>query len=112
MRTAAYRAVVLFQRYPALLAHVPMFYDKTPINWRQDTPHLIARKLTRTVASSRLALWTMEQIVHALEKRYPASTLLPSLYRFIVGAYIFLGYREGLNKFGQINNVGHPITLA
>jgi glycosyltransferase involved in cell wall biosynthesis len=112
MRTAAYRAVVLFQRYPALLAHVPMFYDETPINWRQDTPHLIARKLTRTVASSRLALWTMEQIVHALEKRYPASTLLPSLYRFIVGAYIFLGYREGLNKFGQINNVGHPITLA
>jgi glycosyltransferase involved in cell wall biosynthesis len=111
MRTAAYRAVVLFQRYPELLAHVPMFHDKTPITWDKDSVRLIARKLARAMASSRLALWSMEQIVHALEKRYPASNLLPSLYRYIVGGYVFQGYREGLNEFGQINNVGDPIRL-
>jgi glycosyltransferase involved in cell wall biosynthesis len=111
MRTAAYRAVVLFQRYPELLAHLPMFYDKTPITWGQDSVRLIARKLARALASSRLALWSMEQIVHALEKRHPASTLLPPLYRYIVGGYVFRGYREGLNEFGQINNLGDPIRL-
>jgi glycosyltransferase involved in cell wall biosynthesis len=111
MRTAAYRAVVLFQRYPELLAHVPMFYDKTPITWGQDPPHLISSKLVRAMASSRIALWSMEQIVHILEKRYPASTLLPSLYRYIVGGYVYQGYREGLNEFGQIKTVGDPIRL-
>ncbi len=113
VRTAGYRAVVLFQRYPELLAYVPMFYDKTPITWSQDSLSLMARKLARAVVSSRLALWSMEQIVHALEKRYPTSTLLPSFYRYIVGGYMFQGYREGLNKFGQINNVEfHSGTLT
>lgn len=111
MRTAAYRAVVLFQKYPKLLPHVPMFYDKTPISWGQDSLHLIARKLARAVASARLALWSMEQIVHALEKRDPASALLPALYRHIVGGYMFQGYREGLNEFGHIKNVGDPIKV-
>jgi glycosyltransferase involved in cell wall biosynthesis len=99
VRTAAYRAVVLFQRYPELLAHVPMFYDKIPIIWRQDPPRLIALKLARSIASCRPALWGMEQIAHFLEKRYPAFTLLPSLYRYIIGGYIFRGYREGLREF-------------
>ena len=99
VRTAAYRAVVLFQKYPELLAHVPMFYDKTPIICGQDPSGLIARKLARAIASSRPALWSMEQIVHILEKRYPASTLLQSLYRYIIGGYVFQGYREGLREF-------------
>ncbi len=104
MRTAAYRAVVLFQRYPELLAHVPMFYDKTPITWGQDPPRLIARKLARAMISSRPVLRSMEHIVGALEKRYSWSVLLPFLYRCIVGGHIFQGYREGLSEFGQINN--------
>ena len=56
-------------------------------------------------------LWNVEQIAHTLEKRYPASTILPSHYCYIVGGYVFQGYREGLNRFGQINNVGDPIRL-
>jgi glycosyltransferase involved in cell wall biosynthesis len=96
VRIAAYRAVSLFQRYPELLALVPMFSDKTPIIWRQDPPRLIARKLARSIASSRPALWSMERTVLLLEQRYPASTLLPRLYRYIVGGHIFQGYREGL----------------
>jgi glycosyltransferase involved in cell wall biosynthesis len=100
VRTAAYRAVVLFQKYPELLAHLPMFFDKTPVIWRQDAPPVIARKLARALTSSPLALWSMEQIVTALEKRSPASAILPPLYRYIIGGYIFRGYREGLNEFG------------
>lgn len=98
-RTAAYRAVGLFQRYPELLAHIPMFYDKTPIIWGQDSLRLIARKLARSMTASRLALWSMEQIVTVLEKHFLASKILPVLHRYIIGGYIFRGYREGLSKF-------------
>ena len=102
MRTASYRAVVLFKKYPELLSYVPMYYDKTPIDWSKDPPRLITRKLSRSMISSRLALWSMEQIANALEKRNPTSTILPPLYRRIIGGYIFQGYREGLRDFGQV----------
>jgi GT2 family glycosyltransferase len=109
MRVAAYRSVTLFQKHPELLTHIPMFYDKTPINWRQDLPHLIARKLVRAIVSSRPVLWSLEQIVNALEKRYPTSGMLPALYRYIIGGYIFQGYREGLGEFGQVDNKDEPV---
>jgi GT2 family glycosyltransferase len=102
VRTAAYRAVVLFQRYPELLAHVPMFYDKTPIIWGRDSLYLIGRKLVRQLASTRPALWSMELIVKTLEKRSSTSKRLLALYRYIIGGYIYQGYREGLREFGQI----------
>ena len=73
-----------------------MFHDKTPIIWRQDPPHLIARKLARLVASSRPALWSIEKCASVLEKRRPESVMLPTLYRYIIGGHIFRGYREGL----------------
>jgi glycosyltransferase involved in cell wall biosynthesis len=102
IRTAAYRAVVLFQKYPELTQHVPMFFDKTPISWKQDTPNLIARKIARYLSSTDAAIWSMEQVVNALEKNYPGSLLLPRLYRYIIGGYIYQGYREGLRDFGQV----------
>jgi glycosyltransferase involved in cell wall biosynthesis len=111
MRTAAYRSVILFQKYPELLAHVPMFNDKTPINWRQDPPRLIARKLARSLTASRPALWSVEQIVKTLEKHYPASAILPALYRYIVGGYVFRGYHEGLSEFGPIAHVDDAIQV-
>ena len=104
VKIAAYRAVVLFRRYPELLPHVPMFYDKTPIVWSQDSLYLIGRKLARHLASTRAALWSMEQIVKTLEKHSPTSKQLLSLYRYIVGGYIYQGYQEGLREFGQVGS--------
>ena len=98
-RTSAFQAVLLFQKYPELRSHLPMFSDKMPILWGQDPPPLLARKLARSMVSSRPVLWITEQIVNGLEKSYPASNILPSLYRYIIGGYIFHGYREGLRKF-------------
>jgi hypothetical protein len=101
-KTAAYRAVVLFQRYPELLAHIPMFYDKTPIIWSQDPLNIIGCKLARSLASTPPAIWSMEQIVKVLEKHYSASKLLLALHRYILGGYIYQGYREGLREFGEV----------
>jgi GT2 family glycosyltransferase len=105
MRVAAYRAVVLFQKHPELLAQLPMFADKTPIDWDNDPPHLIVRKMARTLLSSRPALWGMEQAVTFLERRLPTSTLLSALCRYSVGGHIFQGYREGLGRFGRVRQL-------
>ncbi len=112
MKIAAYRSVTLFQKHPGLLVHIPMFYDKAPISWRQDQPLLIARKLVRIFLSSRPVLRSMEQIVNVLEKRSPTSGMLPTLYRYITGGYILQGYRQGLVEFGQVDNRDEPVLLA
>lgn len=95
---SARAGVALFQRFPDLQPHIPMFRDKGPIAWRQDPPRLILRKLARHVASSRPAMWSMERLVHILEQRHPSPALLRPLYRWIIGGYIFRGYREGLRE--------------
>ncbi len=103
---ASQAAIRLFQTHPEIQSHIPMFHDKPPIAWRWDPPHLIVRKLARHVASSRPTLWGMEQIVSVLEQRYPSPILLRSLYRWIIGGYIFRGYREGLREYGPIEEHG------
>ena len=106
MHRVAKVAVLLFQRHTQLLRFIPMFHDKIPIAWRQDPPRLIARKLVRHVASSRLALWGMEQLVSVLEQWYRSRTLLRPLYRWVIGGYIFRGYREGLREYGPVGEQG------
>ena len=102
MRTSAFQAVLLFQKYPELRSHLPMFQDKAPISWGQDPLFLFVRKLARSIVSSRPILWSMEQIVSVLEKSHPTSIILPTLYRYIIGGYIFHGYRDGLRKFEPV----------
>ena len=93
---ASKAAVRLFQKYPGIRPHISMFYDKTPIAWRRDPPGLILRKLVRRAAASRPVLDGMEWIGRALEKHYPSPALLRPLYRWIIGGYIFWGFKLGL----------------
>jgi glycosyltransferase involved in cell wall biosynthesis len=101
MREVAYRAVVLFQKYPELIAYVPMFEDKTPIAWGQDRPGLIVRKAARPVTSSRVVLWTLEQLISRLD-RLQLSRRLPRarriLLRWLIGGHVHQGYRAGLRE--------------
>ena len=88
----------LFAKYPELKGQIPMFRDKGPIDWKEDSPGLILRKLARQVASSRPMMWVMENLIPILERRAPDSTALRLLYRWLVSGYIYRGYREGLQK--------------
>lgn len=102
MREVAYRAVVLFQKYPDLLPHISMFDDKTPIIWDRDSLYLIIRKLTRHLASSWPVLWSLEQLATIVAGSRLASHLHHSLQRWIIGGHIFQGYREGLRHFRSV----------
>ncbi len=97
-------AVKLFKVYPEILPAIPMFEDKTPIVWGKDPAKMAIRKLLRQVASTKPVIWTMEKSVPALEKRYPSSRILLGLfYRWVLGGYMFRGFREGLAKYGDLN---------
>ncbi|MEM3432915.1 MAG: glycosyltransferase [Candidatus Methanomethyliaceae archaeon] len=99
---AASAAVLLFHKHPELLPLLPMFRDKTPIVWGREAAALIARKVARRSASSLPVLWAMERLVHLLEQYCPSPALLRPLYRWIIGGYIFRGFRDGLRKYGPI----------
>jgi hypothetical protein len=80
----------------------PLFYGMIPIIWSNDPLYRMGGKLTDHLASTHPALWSIEKILKAREKRYPISKLLLSLYRYISGDFIYQGYRERLRDSKMI----------
>lgn len=99
MERAARAAVCLFQKYPDLEAELPMFRDKGPISLKQDSVSLVVRKALRSVLSSGPAMWSMERVVRRVEVAFPKPSLLVPLYRWMVGGYLYRGYRQGLCRY-------------
>jgi len=109
---AAYRAVLLFHKYPELIHHLPMFTDKTPIVFSYDSPGLMIRKLFRRIFSSRLMMFMMEKTVLLLPNHSFTERLTRSLDRWIIGGYIFQGYWKGLREFGSIKVSQNSVVPA
>lgn len=101
MYKVAYRAVTLFQKYPDLPPHLPMFADKLPIQWQQDTLSLIVRKLVRRLASSAPALWGLEWLRGLLDRHTQTSTWHYVLERWIIGGHIYQGYQAGRRVYQE-----------
>jgi glycosyltransferase involved in cell wall biosynthesis len=97
-REAAFRAVTLFEKYPLLVRQLPMFDDKIPVIWREDSASMILRKSARRVASSRAVMWTLETTEKTLRIRGAPHPFIQSLRRWIIGGTIYQGYREGLRE--------------
>jgi glycosyltransferase involved in cell wall biosynthesis len=91
-------ATHLLKMHPELIAHIPMFRDKLPIVWIEDSPPLIVRKVARQISASLPFSWAMIRIVRLFERCCPNRHILLLLYRWIIGGYIYRGYREGLRK--------------
>ena len=95
MRQAAFRAATLFQIHPGLPAHLPMFGDILPIDREADPRMLVARKLARRFASTDATIWLLGHLLGLPFIPAPAARVLA---RWLVGAHIFQGYREGLRS--------------
>lgn len=102
MREVAYRAVALFQKYPDLVKYLPMFSDKTPVDWKRDSFGLIVRKWVRRMTSSRPVLWALEK---GLAKVKGHERWEEVLGRWIIGGYLYRGYQDGLQAFGPVPSV-------
>jgi len=100
---ASQSAVRLFQKYPEIRAHLPMFADKTPIEWRKDAPGLVLKKLLRRVASTAVVMLPLEAVVSLVEAVAPNSPLLRKLYIWVNGGYMYRGIRAGLKRYGPLS---------
>lgn len=96
---AALSAVYLFRKHPELQAHIPMFADKTPIVWREDTPWMLLRKLTRQLSAQPWLLYPLETLVKHLENKPGTGPGLNILMRWVNGAYMYRGYQAGLAHY-------------
>jgi glycosyltransferase involved in cell wall biosynthesis len=111
---ASKAAVDLFERHHDAQLLLPMFYDKTPIDWRNDPSSLIVRKMARQISANKASIILMEFIVKLLESIYPKPIILYRFYRWIQGGYIFRGYTEGLReakKSDMINESKGVVSL-
>lgn len=98
----AHSGVALFQSHPQLQEHIPMFSDKLPIAWGKDSPGLIVRKLLRPLASAPPLLTLMARFVEMAGVNPSLARMIKPLHRWIIGGYIYRGYREGLQRFGPL----------
>ncbi len=96
---ASASVVRLFQKYPDIQSCFPMFRDKTPVDWRQNEPSLVLRKLSRRILSARPVLWIMMQLVKILEALRAPSILQRPLQRWVVGAFMCRGFQRGLKQY-------------
>lgn len=102
MRNVSRLVVLLFQRNNEIIDFVPMFRDKIPIAWRKDPPNLIVRKMARHLVSLPIVLRFFQKLVKFVEKYYPLPFLIQAIHRWIIGGYIYVGYREGLLEYGPV----------
>jgi hypothetical protein len=59
------------------------------------------RKMMKAVVATRLITGGLFCLADLLERAAPNSRLLKRVYRLLLGAHIFRGYRKGLKRFGM-----------
>jgi len=101
LERASRSAARFFTRYPELAQSLPSYHDKGPMSFSTDSPSLLRRKILRRLVSSPLSVAAMKQLTHVLEKYRPGLFLLVLLYRWIISAYMYKGYRRGLRELAE-----------
>jgi glycosyltransferase involved in cell wall biosynthesis len=94
--------VLLLQKHPQLKDYLPALIDKEPIQFGKDSPLLIIDKLFHKLTSYSITLRAMQKMVVHLEQNQPTSSILILLYRWILSAYLFRGYRNGLKQYKSV----------
>lgn len=93
-------AAHLLKRYPELRPHLA-YCDKEPLSLLTDPPSLLMRKALRSLVSSTPSVHAMRGVGRTLEKHRPDSSLLALLYRWILSAHMYKGYRQGLCELSE-----------
>lgn len=92
--------VKMFRQHPSMIDGFDYLQDKLPVTWGREPAGLVLRKVWRTalaVKPSRAALRTACEV---LEQWWPSPALLDFLFWKLIGAYQWLGLREGMAEYG------------
>lgn len=93
----AVTAVYLAAMHPSAFAASPLVLENSPPT-RYDPLRLRTKKYLKRAFSSLGGAWLLARLIRQLERRAPASRLLPRLYSTTIGVFIFRGVRDGLSE--------------
>lgn len=93
---ASHAAAALFERHPDLSSHVPMYRDKLPIAWREDSRALVARKLARRILSSPPAANLLLGIRRVLIDIHGPRAVVRTIEDWLIRGAMVHGLRAGL----------------
>jgi glycosyltransferase involved in cell wall biosynthesis len=94
------RLGVLFSRHPEILCDLDYLHDKLPIAWGQDSGRMVFRKACRAALAIPPVCAGLRTMCETLEKHRPSAALLNFLVWKLIGAYQWLGLREGMKQYG------------
>jgi glycosyltransferase involved in cell wall biosynthesis len=94
-------AARFFVRYPELVQYFSAYYHKSPMSFSADPLTLLVRKALRSAISRPRLIAAAKRLAHVLENRGSSSRPLIFLYRWIIGAHIYWGYRMGLHEISR-----------
>ncbi len=92
------RLVAFCRRHPTWPENVERDRVNGPIRLAHESIERTLRKLGKTVIALRPALEVLFAVAAILERSAPDSWLLGRVYRLLLGAHIFRGYRRGLAR--------------
>jgi len=102
---------LLWSKYGASHPRLKLVRENLPVMWREDSPALIVRKLAKRLMGLRPAQEILFGLCTLLERLWPAPTLLWRVYRALLSAAIYRGFREGL-AMHSINREGRRLEYA
>jgi glycosyltransferase involved in cell wall biosynthesis len=84
------------RRYPDRPDTVDRARINGPLNWPGEPLPRNLRRLAKSLLTARPMIEALFRLTEALEHHWPQEAMLDRLYRLLLGAHIFRGYRRGL----------------
>ena len=91
---------------PDALKNFPYLREQWPLAWGVDSPRLALRKLGRAALAGRPARAALYALCTAAERFWPSPAVMDFLVWKLLGAYQWLGLREGMREYGWRPDAG------
>jgi len=105
-RRGAHTSVYLVALHPQAFSDSPLLLENAQIT-RFDSRPMRLKKLAKAVYSSPPGLAVAATLIRLFERFAPDSRALERLYKMTIGAYIFLGIRDGLAALPDARVAAH-----
>jgi glycosyltransferase involved in cell wall biosynthesis len=106
------RLVDFCERNPRWPDNVERERVNGPVHWRHEPFRWSARKILKRLVAARAVVEVLFVFAEILERSSPDSQVLERVYRLLLGAHIFRGYRRGLARVERVVGVDRSMMAA
>jgi glycosyltransferase involved in cell wall biosynthesis len=110
-RRGALTSVYLVARHPQEFADRDLLLENTPTT-RFDPPQMRIKKALKAFCSTPIMLRVATLTIRVLERLAPDSWMLKRVYTATIGAHIFMGIREGIQRLPAAQSAAEAAIRA